>query len=187
MAYYNVATIIILQNNVVDFNYSMLMGRLWLRDAKVTHDWGNNVITVQGNGTVRTILINKKLGVETKRPQVLVCYDFMEGLIDEEENMIFEIELELFSIGTITISDEIVSLLSVRCSEITNNVESKLKQRISNKKAIELMASIRKTIEFNVRQEISLEDKVYKETYYHHSQVDIEMDETPIKIQVQNL
>jgi hypothetical protein len=178
MAYYNVATIIILQNNVVDSNYSMLMGRLWLRDAKVTHDWGNNVITVQGNGTVRTILINKKLGVETKRPQVLVCYDFMEGLIDEEENMIFEIELELFSIGTITISDEIVSLLSV---------ESKLKQRISNKKAIELMASIRKTIEFNVRQEISLEDKVYKETYYHHSQVDIEMDETPIKIQVQNL
>jgi hypothetical protein len=33
-----VATFIILKNNVVDFNYSMLLGRPWLRDAKVTHD-----------------------------------------------------------------------------------------------------------------------------------------------------
>jgi hypothetical protein len=41
---------------------SMLLGRPWLRDAKVTHDWGDNVIIVQGNGTVRTISINKNLG-----------------------------------------------------------------------------------------------------------------------------
>jgi hypothetical protein len=41
--------------------------------------------------------------------------------------------------------------------------------------------------EFNVKPEISLEDKVYLETCYHHSQVDIRMDETPAKIQVQNL
>jgi hypothetical protein len=33
-----VTTFIVLQNNVVDFNYSMLLGRFWLRDAKVTHD-----------------------------------------------------------------------------------------------------------------------------------------------------
>jgi len=33
-----VTTFIILQNNMVDFNYSMLLGRFWLRDAKVTHD-----------------------------------------------------------------------------------------------------------------------------------------------------
>jgi hypothetical protein len=32
-----------------------------------------------------------------------------------------------------------------------------------------------------------MEDKVYLETYYHHSQVDIEVDETLAKIQVQNL
>jgi hypothetical protein len=40
----------------------MLLGRAWLRDAKVTHQWGNNVITVQCNGTIRTIYVNKKLG-----------------------------------------------------------------------------------------------------------------------------
>ncbi len=67
-----VATFIVLQNNVVDSNYYMLLGRPWLRDTKATHDWGNNVIIVQGNGTVITILMNKKLGAETKRPQILV-------------------------------------------------------------------------------------------------------------------
>jgi hypothetical protein len=71
----------------------MLLGRPSFRDAKITHDWGNNVITVQGNGTVITISINKKLGAETKSPQILVCYDLLEGLIYEEEDMIFEIEL----------------------------------------------------------------------------------------------
>jgi hypothetical protein len=40
------------------------------------------VIIVQGNGTVKIISINKKLKVKTKTPQVLVCYDLMEGLTD---------------------------------------------------------------------------------------------------------
>jgi hypothetical protein len=35
----------------------MLLGRPWLKDAKVTHDWGNKVIIVQGNG----IVFKKKL------------------------------------------------------------------------------------------------------------------------------
>jgi hypothetical protein len=48
-----IATFTILKKNVVDFSYFMLLGRPWLRDTKVTHDWGNNVITVQGNGIVR--------------------------------------------------------------------------------------------------------------------------------------
>jgi tetrahydromethanopterin S-methyltransferase subunit G len=33
-----IATFIVLENNVVDSNYFMLLGRPWLRDAKVTHD-----------------------------------------------------------------------------------------------------------------------------------------------------
>ncbi len=63
-----------------------------------------DVIIVQGNGIVTTIYVNKKLRVETKRPQILVCYDLMEGLTNEKEDLIFETKLELFSIGTITIS-----------------------------------------------------------------------------------
>ncbi len=41
--------------------------------------------------------------------------------------------------------------------------------------------------DFCVRLEVSLEDKVYPETYYHHNQDDIQVDEIPTKIQVQNL
>jgi hypothetical protein len=33
-----VATFIVLKNNVVESNYSMLLGRPWLIDVKVTHD-----------------------------------------------------------------------------------------------------------------------------------------------------
>jgi hypothetical protein len=57
-----IATFTVLKNNEVDSIYSMLLIKLWLRDAKVTHDWGNNVIIVQGNEIVRTISINKKWG-----------------------------------------------------------------------------------------------------------------------------
>jgi hypothetical protein len=46
----NITTFIILYNNVVNFNYSMLLGRPWLRDVKVAHDWGSNTITIQGMG-----------------------------------------------------------------------------------------------------------------------------------------
>jgi hypothetical protein len=41
--------------------------------------------------------------------------------------------------------------------------------------------------DFCVRPKVSLEDKVYVETYYHYNQDDIQVDETPTNIQVQNL
>jgi hypothetical protein len=45
-----------------------------------------------------------------------------------------------------------------------------------------MVLSTTNTIKFHVNLENSLEDKVYPETYYHHSQVDIEVDETLTKI-----
>jgi hypothetical protein len=45
-----------------------------------------------------------------------------------------------------------------------------------------VVLSTTKPEDFYVRPEISLEDKVYPITYYQHSQVDIKMDETPVKI-----
>jgi hypothetical protein len=49
------------------------------------------------------------------------------------------------------------------------------------------MTSITRTTKCIIRPETTLEDKVYPKTYYHHSQANIEMDETLAKIQVQNL
>jgi len=44
----------------------------------------------------------------------------MEGLIDEEKDLIFEIEPKLFSIGTIILSKEMISLLNVGVLKIKN-------------------------------------------------------------------
>jgi hypothetical protein len=44
------------------------------------------------------------------------------------------------------------------------------------------VASTKQKKEFNVKLEISLKDKVYPKTYYHHNQANIEVDETLVKI-----
>jgi hypothetical protein len=46
-----------IQSSVLNFNYFMLLGRSWLRDIKVSRDWGTNTITIQGTNTVRTMLL----------------------------------------------------------------------------------------------------------------------------------
>jgi len=69
-----ITTFTIFQNNVVDYNYSMLLGRPWLKDAKIVHDWGNNIVTIQRNGIVEIMTITKHLGVEVRRLEVLLCY-----------------------------------------------------------------------------------------------------------------
>jgi len=83
---------IVLQNNVVDSSYSMLLGRPWLKDVKVAHDWGSKIVTIQGNGIVWTIMVTKHLGSEVRRLEMLFCYDYQNGTIDEEEDIIFVIK-----------------------------------------------------------------------------------------------
>jgi hypothetical protein len=62
-----VTTFTVFQNNVVDYSYSMLLRRPWLRDVKVAHDWGSNNVTIQGNGTIKTIIVTKHLGGEVRK------------------------------------------------------------------------------------------------------------------------
>jgi hypothetical protein len=69
----------------------------------VSHHWGNNIITIQGNDTIRIIFVTKKFGALTKHPRILVCYDFHFRIYDEKKDLMFAIEPRLFSIGTIAI------------------------------------------------------------------------------------
>jgi hypothetical protein len=39
-------TFIVIQSNMLNSNYFMLLGRPWLKDAKVFHDWGKNTIII---------------------------------------------------------------------------------------------------------------------------------------------
>jgi hypothetical protein len=59
-------TFTIININVLDSNYSMLLGCLWLKDAKISHFWGTNIVTIQGTSIVRTILVTNKHNVQIK-------------------------------------------------------------------------------------------------------------------------
>jgi len=72
--------------NVLDASYFMLIGHPWLHNVKVTHDWGNNLVTIDGNGIMHTIVMNTNLDSNMKWLKVLFGYDFVNGVIDEEED-----------------------------------------------------------------------------------------------------
>ncbi len=72
-------------------------------------------------------------------------------------------------------------------SEIRNVEEFDLEQGTNYQRVAEVVPLIVKLEDFYVTPKVSLENKVYLETYYHHSQDDIQMNKTLAKIQVQNL
>jgi hypothetical protein len=74
-----------------------------LHNAKVTHDYGNNLITIEGNGMVRIIAVTKHLDGNIKLHEVLFYFDFMNDVIDDMEGVLLQIELNIFTIGTITL------------------------------------------------------------------------------------
>ncbi len=93
-----------MNNKAVDPTYSMLLGHPWLWDAKVIHDWGTNMVTIESNGIVKPIFVSKYLNGNIRGPQIIISYNFMEGVIDEEEIM-HSFELDLLSIGMIALLD----------------------------------------------------------------------------------
>ncbi len=50
------------------------------------------------------------MGGEVKRPKVLLCYDYQNGIIDEEKDIIFVIEPKLFSMRIISLFEVIQSV-----------------------------------------------------------------------------
>jgi len=64
---------------------------------------GSDIVTIQKNGTIKTIIVTKHLRGEIRRLEVLLCYDYQNGIIHEEKDIIFAIEPVLFSIGTISL------------------------------------------------------------------------------------
>jgi hypothetical protein len=85
----------------------------------------------------------------------------MDGLINEEEDMIFETKPKLFSIGILILLEEIISLLNVGMLEIKSIEESNPKQGTSYQTTIKVVPSTMKSEDFCVKLEVSLEDKVY--------------------------
>ena len=85
----------------IKLDYSMLLGRPWLRNAKVIYDWANDQVQIMGNGTVKTVKINRQLRYEAVTPHALVCYNFAEGITDDKETILLAAEPTLQPVGTI--------------------------------------------------------------------------------------
>ena len=83
-----IVTFTVIDCQTIKSDYSMLLGRPWLRNAKVIHDWANDQVQIMGNGTVKTVKINRQLGYEAVTPHALVCYNFAEGITDDEETIL---------------------------------------------------------------------------------------------------
>jgi hypothetical protein len=65
----------------------MLLKHPWLKDVKVSHDWKIDNVTIHGMGTLRTIHVTKRHGGQTKKPKVLICYDFHSRILNEKDVM----------------------------------------------------------------------------------------------------
>jgi hypothetical protein len=64
-----------------------------------------------------------------KRPKVLLCFDYQNGITYEEKYLIFVNELEIFSIGTIGLPLEILEII------IVNTIQPKRTIEIATSKA----------------------------------------------------
>ena len=96
-----IMTLTVIDCQTIKSDYSMLLGRSWLRNAKVRHDWADDQIQIMGNGTVKTVKINRQLGYEAVTPHALVCYNFAEGITDDEETILLAADPTLQLVGTI--------------------------------------------------------------------------------------
>ncbi len=70
-----------------------MLGTPWLKDVEVAHDRRNNIVAIQGNGTIKTIIVTRHLGGEVRRPKMLLCYDYQNSITYEEKDMIFATKL----------------------------------------------------------------------------------------------
>ncbi len=72
------------------------------------------------------------MGGEVRRPKVLLCYNYQNGIIDEEDIM-FVIELELFLIGMIRLLEiiQFVETTNVEVMDTSDKISnSELKSRV---------------------------------------------------------
>ncbi len=96
-----------------------------------------------------------------KRPKFLLCFDDQNDITNEEEDMMFASELELFSIGTISLPLKTLEIVVDNIVQIEKTTNTKTKPFCNFRNSAET------TLDKN--NEVSLEDKVYLETYYHHT------------------
>jgi hypothetical protein len=64
------------------------------------------MVTIKGYDNVKTIYVSKYLNGNIKRPQMVITYNFLEGVTNEEEEISLTSKPNLFSIGIIMLLDQ---------------------------------------------------------------------------------
>jgi hypothetical protein len=111
-----------------------------------------------------------------------LCYDYQNGIIDEKEDIIFAIELELFSIGIISLPETIQSMKTIDMGIIDIDVKTSI-----SKQGFEIHCTKKKIPDNRYEPEVASEDKVYPKMYYKHQPWNVVVDETPRKIRANGL
>jgi hypothetical protein len=109
------------------------------------------------------IAMIKHLGTNLQRLNVLSCFEYQSGITNEEEDLMFVSEPELFSIGTINLTLNTVSVVVINIMQIGRTID------IADP-IIEFILIHGGSTETIVDKEprTSLKNKVYLEIYYHH-------------------
>ncbi len=173
-----VVTFIMMKNNVLKASNSMLLGCPLLWDVKVTHDWGNNLINIESNGTIHTITITKHLDSNTKCLKVLLCYNFVNIVTNEEKNMSLAVELDLFANGTIILPNLEVSAIVLVDWKINTNPKISIDAKMGTNVEIDTVPKI------DIAMKINLDKPIFD---FPHTLKEISIDTTLTHIEIQNM
>jgi hypothetical protein len=66
------------------------------------------------------------LGSEERKPEVLLCYDYQNGITNEKKVIIFAIKQELFFIGTINLLETILFMKTIDVGIMDTNVKTSI-------------------------------------------------------------
>jgi hypothetical protein len=115
-----------------------------------------------------------------KRLKVLLCFDYQNNITNKEKDLMFISEPKLFSIVIISIPLETLETIIINIVEF----EKTTKTTNSKTKPSHNLSSIETPNTFDKKPKVSLEGKVYLETYYHHMPSQVQINKTPTKVQV---
>ncbi len=108
---------------------------------------------------------------------MLLCYNYQNGITNEEEDIIFAIKPKLFSIGTMSLPKIIQFMKTTYVGIMDTNVKTNISKQGSK------VQNIGKKIPGNkFEPKVALKDKVYPKTYHKHQPRNVVMDETPANI-----
>ncbi len=113
---------------------------------------------------------------------MLLCYNYQNGITDEEEDIIFATKPKLFSIGIINLPETIQFVKTTNVEIMATNVQTSISEQV-----FRVHSTGKKLTSKRYEPKVALKDKVYLEMYYNHQPRNVTVDETPTKIKAQKL